>query len=685
MTSNRRAGAAIAVAATAALLATGLATPAAQAAGRSAAPQTVARDDATSALAAHKPAFRVGADDTFAPRGQAILDKDGRAHVRYERSYRGLPVLGGDVIVHLTKAGSYGSSTANLARPLTLATTAKVSKADAIRTATSQLDGTVSSTDAREVVDAFGSSPALAYEVTVNGMRRDQTPSKLHVVVDALSGKVLQSSDAVETGTGKSIYSGNVAIGTSGTAGSFSLTDPTRGGNFTTDLKGATTGTGTTFTDADDVWGNNATTDRASAAVDAHYGAQETFDFYKLVLGRNGIFNNGTGVRSRVHYGNAYVNAFWDGTQMTYGDGAGNTDPLTELDVAGHEMSHGVTENTANLTYAGESGGLNEATSDIFGTMVEFYANNASDVPDYLIGEKININGNGTPLRYMDKPSRDGSSPDCWSSGIGGLDVHSSSGPGNHVFYLLAEGSGAKVINGVSYNSPTCNGSTFAGIGRDAAAKIWYRALSVYMTASTNYAGARTAAVNAAKDLYGAASAQCAGVENAFSGIAVTGTTCGGTTAPPTGTNKVANPGFEAGATSWTQTTGVITNDATKAHAGAWLGWLNGYGVAHTDSLSQSVVIPTATSASLSFWLKVTSAETTTASAFDTFKVQVVSGATTTTLATYSNLNKGSVYVAKTLNMTPYVGKTVTLKVVGVEDASLATSFFVDDVSVTTA
>jgi Zn-dependent metalloprotease len=685
MTSNRRAGAAVAVAATAALLATGLATPAAQAAGQSAAPRTTARDDAKSVLATHKPAFRVGADDTFAPRGEAVLDEDGSAHVRYERSYRGLPVLGGDVVVHLTKGGAYGGSTVTLARPLTLATTAKVAKAEAIRTATAQLDGTVSSTDVREVVDAFGSSPSLAYEVTVNGVRRDQTPSQLHVVVDALSGKVLQSSDEVKTGSGKSIYSGNVTIGTSGSAGNFSMTDATRGGNVTTDLNGATTGNGTTFTDADDVWGNNATSDRASAGVDAHYGAQETFDYYKNILGRNGIFNNGSGVRSRVHYGNAYVNAFWDGTQMTYGDGSGNTRPLTELDVAGHEMSHGVTENTANLNYSGESGGLNEATSDIFGTMVEFYANNASDVPDYLIGEKININGNNTPLRYMDKPSRDGGSPDCWSSGVGGLDVHYSSGPGNHVFYLLAEGSGAKVINGVSYNSPTCNGSTFAGIGRDAAAKIWYRALSVYMTASTNYGGARTAAISAAKDLYGATSAQCAGVENAFSGIAVPGTTCGGTTTPPTGTNKVANPGFESGATSWTQTAGVITNDATKAHAGSWLGWLDGYGAAHTDSLSQSVAIPAATSGSMSFWLKVTSSETTTTSAFDTLKVQVVSGTTTTTLATYSNLNKGSVYVAKTFNMTPYAGKTVTLKVVGAEDSSLATSFFLDDVSVTTA
>ena len=96
---------------------------------------------------------------------------------------------------------------------------------------------------------------------------------------------------------------------------------------------------------------------------------------------------------------------------MTYGDGAGNAQPLTAIDVAGHEMSHGVTENTAGLNYSGESGGLNEATSDIFGTAVEFYANNPPTRRDYLIGEKININGNGTPLRYMDKPSKDGASP----------------------------------------------------------------------------------------------------------------------------------------------------------------------------------------------------------------------------------------------------------------------------------
>ncbi len=121
--------------------------------------------------------------------------------------------------------------------------------------------------------------------------------------------------------------------------------------------------------------------------------------------GRNGIFGTGAGSFNRVHYGSGYVNAFWDGTKMTYGDGDGvEFGPLVSLDVAGHEMTHGVTEHTANLTYSGESGGLNESTSDIFGTMVEFYANNANDPGDYLIGEEFDL-ANHAGFRRMDNPS----------------------------------------------------------------------------------------------------------------------------------------------------------------------------------------------------------------------------------------------------------------------------------------
>jgi Zn-dependent metalloprotease len=190
---------------------------------------------------------------------------------------------------------------------------------------------------------------------------------------------------------------------------------------------------------------------------------------------------------------------------MTYGDGDGvNYGPLVSLDVAGHEMSHGVTENTAKLAYSGESGGLNEATSDIFGTMVEFYAANANDPGDYLIGEEFDLT-NHAGFRRMDNPIADGSSPNCWSANTKNLDVHYSSGVGNHFYYLLAEGSGARTINGTAHNSPTCNGSTVTGIGRPAAEKIWFRALTVYMTSGTTYSGARTATLNAARDLYGQA------------------------------------------------------------------------------------------------------------------------------------------------------------------------------------
>ena len=229
------------------------------------------------------------------------------------------------------------------------------------------------------------------------------------------------------------------------------------------------------------------------------------------------------GALSRVHYGSSYNNAFWSDSCfcMTYGDGVSNARPLTELDVAGHEMSHGVTSATANLNYSGDAGGLNEATSDIFGTMVEFTANNTADVGDYLIGELININGNGTPLRYMDRPSRDGRSVDCWSTSVAALDPHYSSGVGNHVFYLLAEGSGAKTVNGVAYDSPTCNGTTTSGIGRTGASAIWYRALTVYMTSTTTYPQARVASLRAATDLFGAASPQYAATAAAWSAVAV--------------------------------------------------------------------------------------------------------------------------------------------------------------------
>ncbi|WP_327309199.1 M4 family metallopeptidase [Streptomyces sp. NBC_01298] len=437
-----------------------------------------------------------------------IKDADGTVHTRYERTYAGLPVLGGDLVVHQKKDGS---------RKTTKGTEASVAPAGA-RTLKAAPAG------AREVVWAATGKPVFAYESVLTGTRTDGTPSERHVITDAASGAELYSYEAIETGTGASEYSGGVTLGTTLSGSSYSLTDAARGGHKTYDLNGATsTATGTLFTDADDKWGDGTPSNRQTAAVDAHYGAAVTWDFYQAELGRNGIAGDGRAAYSRVHYGNAYVNAFWSDSCfcMTYGDGANNLKPLTSLDVAGHEMSHGLTAATAKLNYSRESGGLNEATSDIFGTSVEFFANNSSDIGDYLIGEKIDIRGNGTPLRYMDKPSKDGASADSWSKTVGRLDVHNSSGVANHFFYLLSEGSGAKTINGVSYNSPTSNGSTVTGIGRVKAYKIWYKALSTYMTSTTNYAGARTATLQATADLYGTTGAEYQQVTAAWKAVNV--------------------------------------------------------------------------------------------------------------------------------------------------------------------
>jgi Zn-dependent metalloprotease len=462
-----------------------------------------------------------------------LKDADGTVHTRYERTYNGLPVLGGDLIVHESKAGKTEGVTKAVKTAIKVAslkpqvTTAKAEKQALTAAKAAGSEKTTADRAPRKVIWAATGKPTLAYETVVGGLQDDGTPNELHVITDAATGKKLYEYQGIETGTGKTLYSGTVTLNTTLSGSTYQLTDGTRGSHKTYNKSHTTTtSAGTLFTDADDTWGTGAasssTTDQ-TAAADAAYGAQETWDFYKNTFGRSGIKNNGVGAYSRVHYGNAYVNAFWDDSCfcMTYGDGSGNTHPLTSLDVAGHEMSHGVTANTAGLNYSGESGGLNEATSDIFGTGVEFYAGNSSDVGDYLIGEKININGDGTPLRYMDQPSKDGGSANYWSSSVGNLDVHYSSGVANHFFYLLSEGSGAKTINGVSYNSPTYNGSTVTGIGRAKALQIWYKALTTYMTSTTNYKAARTATLSAASALYGSTSTEYATVAAAWTAVNV--------------------------------------------------------------------------------------------------------------------------------------------------------------------
>ncbi|MGA8892597.1 MAG: M4 family metallopeptidase, partial [Anaeromyxobacteraceae bacterium] len=279
-----------------------------------------------------------------------------------------------------------------------------------------------------------------------------------------------------------------------------------------------------------------------TAAVDAQHGVGTSLDFYRNVFGRDGIDGRGTSTFSAVHLlspltGEPWDNAFWSNLSfgMFYGDGsyggpAALSNPfgflaLTEIDITGHEVTHGVTFSTADLLYGGESGGLNESASDILGSLIEAYgarpAGRDDVIPesgtDWMIGSK---SGRGTPLRWMAKPSRDLFSANEWFDGIRWLDVHFSSGPMNRWFYFLSQGASADPA--ADTHSAFLPGG-MAGIGNDKAGRIFFHALTAYMTPEEDYTTVRESVLFAAVDLHGAGSPEVAAVEDAFAAINVGG------------------------------------------------------------------------------------------------------------------------------------------------------------------
>jgi bacillolysin len=336
------------------------------------------------------------------------------------------------------------------------------------------------------------------------------------------TAKVDQPPPPPPTGKGDdtTMYSGKVDLSTKQNAdGTHSLDDGTRGkGVVTQDAQNKQRPSGpVAFKDNNNVWGEAGDPERNKAAVDAHYGAQMTYDMYKNILGRDSLDGKGEKLVSNVHIGTNYVNAFWDGQQMNYGDGDGKTaGPLTTLDIAGHEITHGLTERTAGLIYRGESGGLNEAMSDIMGTGVEWYASQQNDAVkfDWAVGEDAWTpkNGDATDaLRYMDDPTKDDYSVDHYSNYPKQTEVHGSSGIANNAFYLLANGGTNKT------SKQTVDG----GIGIEKGLKIYGRALEHYMTPSTTFAQAREATIKAATDLYGANSPEVAKVKESWAAVGV--------------------------------------------------------------------------------------------------------------------------------------------------------------------
>jgi Zn-dependent metalloprotease len=470
-----------------------------------------------------------------------VRDAIGQTHVRLDQVHQGVPVVGQQLVVHLDGNGAALSASGAFQAGIAASVQPVLSAAQARDAAVQRFPGALGTSPAIELVlYPQGGSVSLAYRVT---LRDDATPRRILAFVDAASGQVIHgysdlrtllaggaapqalasggaaaaatSIGGAATGTGNSLYSGAVSITTTQATRAFTLSDASRGGLRTGDMGNRPIGPAVIFRDSDNVWGNGTNNDAASAGVDAHFGAELTWDYYLSVHGRNGIRNDGVGPLSRVHYSRNYNNAFWDDGCfcMTYGDGNGvQFSPLVSLDVAGHEMTHGVTSATADLIYDNQSDGLNEAMSDIFGTMVEFFAavHGAAKTPNYLIGEDVfTPNTAGDALRYMNNPTQDGNSIDTFADYNDNVDVHLSSGIANNAFYLLAEG-GTHRLGGV-----------VTGIGRSAAERIFYRALTVYMIPSETFSQARADTIKAATDLFGATSQEVASVGQAWTAVGV--------------------------------------------------------------------------------------------------------------------------------------------------------------------
>ncbi|MGW6456245.1 M4 family metallopeptidase [Streptomyces sp. NPDC055078] len=550
--------------------------------------------DATAARATTAATLGLGRAEQLVPRS-VLQDADGTLHTRYERTYDGLPVLGGDLVVHTAPSGATKGVTRATGARIAVPSTSPARNATSARTsslAAAKEEGTKGAAlgrAPRKVVWAVGGRPVLAWETVVHGTQPDGTPSELHVVTDATTGAELSRREAVlnaagdtrsvpgatgrdlrkaqrkgsGNGTGYSRYSGKVKLGTSRYGSLYNMTDSARGGHRTYDLMNDPYGdsSGDLVTDTDNIWGDGTSANRQTDAVDAAYGAQVTWDYFAQVHERYGVRNDGDGGSAKVHR-QGIRGAFWQDSCfcVTYGDGG--TSPYTSIDMAAHEMAAGLISRTAKLGYYGESNGLAEATKDIFASSVEFHADNSHDPGDYLTGEEVDSGGLNHYPRHMDRPAQQLRGTNYWHPRISSsTHGHYMAGPATHWFYLASEGSGPKTVNGVAYDSPTHDGLPVAPIGRAAAERIWYRALTLYMTSTTDYAGARTATLAAAADLHGASSPTYRKVMDAWGAVNV-GTRPDGPAPRPPGpvfenTTDVPLPAHPATAESPITVTGV--------------------------------------------------------------------------------------------------------------------------------
>jgi Zn-dependent metalloprotease len=502
------------------------------------------------------------------------VDHLAMTHVRFQQVTHGVPVVGAELAAHYDAQGRLTSIDANYipgirdldVQPKLSAQLARdVALSDVIATSKNIDESKLTATDGKLVVLAGGERPAaLAFEYTIRAVFGDE-PAIWILTVDAKTGEILHRYNNLQTieATGAGVLGDTKKFQVVQSGSSYAMNDTSRGVSITTysangqqagPSQGATTVSSSTLTSWDRGIG-------PGAAVDAHVYAGVVFDYYKKVHARNAIDGAGGAMLSTAHFGQAYDNAFWDGTGMSYGDGGQLFRPLSAgLDVVAHEFTHGVTERTSNLNYQGQSGALNESVSDIFGVFIE-HSLRPDDTKNWTMGENIALGSVG--IRDFKTPAN-GDQPGNMSVFVntqqdnGG--VHINSGIPNNAAYLMTMGG----------TNPVSKTKVGFGIGWEKSEQLWYRANTKYFLSTTNFAQAAQGVMQAAKDIALTAN-ETNIVDCAWKAVGVVQGTCALITDPNATTPSSKTPDTTTGTEPGTGTgtgTGTSPGDTSSSASG---------------------------------------------------------------------------------------------------------------------
>ncbi|MCU7727830.1 M4 family metallopeptidase [Actinoplanes sp. KI2] len=436
---------------------------------------------------------------------QQVVSYHNLNYVPYTRSYKGVPVAGGDFVVQTTAAGeAIYTSVAQSAEIGDLSTSPRLTAGQATRIAKAQLKTVTGVEETTLVVDALASPARLAWSATVNGTGA-RGLSRLTVLVDALTGDVLKKTEHVTeaTASGQGAIYGAVQFETTQRGQRFSMRDPQ-----VPTLVCQDAANNRTFTSRNNQFGNGDGTNRETGCVDAFFMAQQQIAMLAQWLNRNG--QDGRGGSFPLRVGLQDENAFFDGTQVQIGFNV-KGEFLGSADVVGHELGHSVDATTPG----GISGGnTSEFVADTFGASTEAFINSPLDPPDFTVGEEVNLLGTGA-IRDMRNPAALGSD-NCFSDQTAREEVHDAAGPGNHWFFLVSQGTGG---NGQGA-SPTCNNSTVTGLGIENAMKIMYGAM-LLKNSNSSYPQYRVLTLQSAKTLFPGSCTQFDTVKAAWDAVAV--------------------------------------------------------------------------------------------------------------------------------------------------------------------